>query len=301
MPPRDSSTGGVAQGDWSTVSDSQYTTSTRSMPWFRLYTSLTHDMRFRRQPLYIRWAWIAILSIAGRCSKRGYLIIDGENMTAADLADEAAITTEQASEAMEWFQSRLLIVSYRGSLRVDGWERSQFGSDSSTERVQKHRSECGNVKRSKPVTRNGFVTPPDNRVQSTNTKPKSIVGKPDLAPVSEVIDHLNQRVGSNFKNTTKATRQKIQARFNEGFTLDDFKRVIDTKAAAWLGNPEMSPYLRPDTLFSTKFEGYLNESIVRASRKPTRALRAPCPNPDCINGMVYDRDRDEAKPCPACH
>ena len=177
MPPRASNTGGVAHGEWSTMSDADCTTSTRSLPWFRLYTSLTHDIRFRRQPVYIRWAWIAVLSIAARCSKRGYLIIDGENMTPADLADEAAITIEQATESMKWFQSRLLIVSYRGSLRVDGWDRMQFVSDSSTERVRKSRSMGESVKRSKPVSCNVSETPPDNRVQRTdiehqNTCPK---------------------------------------------------------------------------------------------------------------------------------
>ena len=147
------------------------------------------------------------------------------------------------------------------------------------------------------------VTPieKEKEEEGDESRPKSVVGKPDSAPVLEVIEYLNERVGSNFKTTTKASRQRVQARFNEGFTLDDFKRVIDTKAAAWLIDPEMAPYLRPDTLFSTKFEGYLNESIVRASNRPTRAMRAPCPNELCINGMIYDPDRDEATPCPECH
>lgn len=157
-------------GDFKLKSDG---ISTRSMPWFRLYTSLTSDPRFRRQPLHIRWAWIAVLTIAARCTRRGFLLIDGENMTSADLADEAAITTEQASEALEWFQSRLLIVSYRGSLRVDGWERSQFDSDSSTKRVQKHRSRAQSAKRECNVTRNVSESPPDTDTDiGQNTRPK---------------------------------------------------------------------------------------------------------------------------------
>lgn len=257
MPPRDGITGGVAHGDWSTMSDSDCTTTTRGLPWFRLYTSLTHDLRFRRQPIYIRWAWIAVLSIAARCSKRGYLIIDGENMTAADLADEAAITTEQASEALEWFRSRLLIISYRGSLRVDGWERSQFGSDSSTERVKKHRSKQESVKRSKDVSCNADVTPPDNRVQSTE-KPLNIARRD--GDFGAIVNHLNAVLGTRYLPTTQSTRRHISARLSEGFTVDDFKTVIDRKASEWRGT-EYAKYLRPETLFGTKFESYLNAPV----------------------------------------
>lgn len=145
------------------------TSSTRSLPWFRVYTDLTHDPRFRRQPLHVRWAWIALLSIARRCTKPGYLIIDGDNMTVADLADEAAISIEEAQQSWDYFVSKLLVVSYRGSWRVDGWDRRQFESDSSTERVRKHRSRGAKAERDCNVSCNVEETCSDNRVQSTDT------------------------------------------------------------------------------------------------------------------------------------
>ena len=56
----------------------------------------------------------------------------------------------------------------------------------------------------------------------------------------------------------KAYRQKhIKARLSEGFTIEDFKTVIDKKCAEWLGT-DYEQYLRPQTLFGTKFESYLN-------------------------------------------
>lgn len=94
-------------------------------------------------------------------------------------------------------------------------------------------------------------------------------GKPDdegeqkniaYAPiVHEVVDYLNQKVGAKYKYTSKNTVAHIKARVNEGFTVEDFKTVIDNKSASWLGNKDMEKYLRPETLFGTKFEGYLNE------------------------------------------
>ena len=79
-------------------------------------------------------------------------------------------------------------------------------------------------------------------------------------PFKEIIDYLNARTDKNYKASSKKTRSLIKARFNEDFTLDDFKRVIDNKVNDWADNPDMCKYLRPETLFSNKFEGYLNEN-----------------------------------------
>lgn len=81
--------------------------------------------------------------------------------------------------------------------------------------------------------------------------------KPDYMPaVKEIIEYLNQKTGSNYRATTKATQTKIKARLAEGFSVDDFKRVINIKCAEWLNDANMSQYLRPETLFGTKFESY---------------------------------------------
>ena len=80
-------------------------------------------------------------------------------------------------------------------------------------------------------------------------------------PYKEIVDYLNQKTNKNFKYTSKATQRLINARFKEKFTVDDFKTVIDTKTSQWLKDKKMSAYLRPDTLFGTKFESYLNEQV----------------------------------------
>lgn len=78
-------------------------------------------------------------------------------------------------------------------------------------------------------------------------------------PYSEVVDYLNEKTKSKFRSSSQATQRLIKARFNDGFTLNDFKQVIDTKSDEWLRDKKMSIYLRPETLFSNKFEGYLNQ------------------------------------------
>ena len=77
--------------------------------------------------------------------------------------------------------------------------------------------------------------------------------------IAEVLDYLNSRTGKKFTGKSKAHRQHIVARLKEGFTVEDFKKVIDNKVAAWGHSEKMAPYLRPETLFSTKFETYLND------------------------------------------
>jgi uncharacterized phage protein (TIGR02220 family) len=81
----------------------------------------------------------------------------------------------------------------------------------------------------------------------------------DLSTVKDVVAYLNSKAGKSYKATSKMTQKHIKARLNEGYTLDDFKTVIDRKCRKWLGT-KMEDYLRPETLFGTKFEGYLNES-----------------------------------------
>lgn len=97
--------------------------------------------------------------------------------------------------------------------------------------------------------------------------------KPD--PTEEVVNHLNNRLGTQYKPTTQATRKLIKARLKEGFTVDDMKLVIDKKATEWANNPKMSPFLRPDILFGNKFEGYLNTNLnTRLNARPN-ALSNP--------------------------
>ena len=79
-------------------------------------------------------------------------------------------------------------------------------------------------------------------------------------PFKEICEHLNKLTNSNYRSSSKKTQELIKARFNEGYTLDDFKIVIEKKCFEWM-NTDMQKYLRPETLFGTKFEGYLNQQV----------------------------------------
>lgn len=78
--------------------------------------------------------------------------------------------------------------------------------------------------------------------------------------IKKIVDYLNKKADKNFKSSSSATKKHINARLNEGFTFDDFVVVIDAKVAEWKDDKTMMKYIRPETLFGGKFDGYLNEN-----------------------------------------
>lgn len=150
-----------------------------------------------------------------------------------------------------------------------------IGSEgASARRVRKHRLKQ-EKENQKALQSNGQSLHSNSRVTKCNTEidiDKDIENRdiysraePDNAPnipYDEIIQYLNTKADREFRSTTKKTQSLIKARFNEGFGLDDFKTVIDNKTATWKGKPEWDKFLRPETLFGTKFEGYLNEKPI---------------------------------------
>lgn len=97
---------------------------------------------------------------------------------------------------------------------------------------------------------------PTTSQQQANTNKNDKNDKEDI--YTPAIDYLNLKAGTKFKASTEKTKTLISSRLNEGFTIDDFKRVIDIKVKEWIGS-EWEKFLRPETLFGNKFESYLNQ------------------------------------------
>lgn len=86
----------------------------------------------------------------------------------------------------------------------------------------------------------------------------------NLDAIKEIVKYLNERCGTRYRYQSNGTQEHINARLKEGYTVDDFKTVIDKKAGEWIGT-EQEKYLRPQTLFAGKFESYLNQKIIKKS------------------------------------
>ena len=95
----------------------------------------------------------------------------------------------------------------------------------------------------------------DNNINTNNINTNKEIYK---EMIKNTINYLNKITGKNYKPTTPNTIKHLTARIKEGYTEWDFMDVIDTKAKEWMGT-DMEKYLRPDTLFGSKFENYLNQ------------------------------------------
>ncbi|MFC0232722.1 conserved phage C-terminal domain-containing protein [Vagococcus entomophilus] len=104
----------------------------------------------------------------------------------------------------------------------------------------------------------------DNQIVSSSKNDK----KESKAELSKrIINYLNNKASTKYRYQTKSTQQKINARISEGYSEQDFYTVIDKKVTEWSNNPEMQKFIRPETLFGTKFESYLNQPIITSYKK----------------------------------
>lgn len=97
--------------------------------------------------------------------------------------------------------------------------------------------------------------------------------KKENIPYKKILEYLNKKTGKHYRNVP-TNQELIRARWNEGYTFDDFKKVIDNKVADWKGTGVTfsggqlaENYLQPSTLFSRKFDKYLNQTVNNAANK----------------------------------
>lgn len=126
----------------------------------------------------------------------------------------------------------------------------------------------GNVEdttKSRKVTRLPVTTKQIDTTMEIVTPPVAEkVGAEDASDTKSahqvIIDHLNKQTGRRYNARTKATVALINERLSEGYQVADFIKVIDTKVQHWLHDDKFNGYLRPETLFSARFDGYVNEA-----------------------------------------
>lgn len=107
---------------------------------------------------------------------------------------------------------------------------------------------------------------PNKTIQNNNTKENTNNKHLILSETEEILAFLNEKAHTAYRATTRKTQSLIEARLKEGFTVEDFKKVISNKCAEWMGT-EWEKFLRPETLFGTKFENYLNAPPRRSGQK----------------------------------
>lgn len=108
---------------------------------------------------------------------------------------------------------------------------------------------------------------------------------PEKIPYDEIVNYLNAKAGTSYSNNSRITKRHIKARWAEGFRLKDFEAVVDSRVDAWGKDPKMMEFIRPQTLFCTKFESYLQSTKpkqpkIRSPEKPVAIPVCKCGNKD---------------------
>ena len=219
--------------------------------------------------------WVMLLTMAGRCNSNGMVFLT-QNIpyTPKMLADELDFEENTVKLALQSLEQLEMIVMDNGFFSIPGWEEHQNAEalekirEQNRIRKQKQR-EKQKIERVTEMSRDVSVTNLGSHATDIDKEEDKDKDNNICVPYKEIITYLNEKTGKKLRWDVKSNQKEIKARFNEGYTLDDFKTVIDKKYHEWGRKPtkeelqrgvnDMRIYLRPKTLFGSNFDVYLNQ------------------------------------------
>ncbi|MFJ7951563.1 phage replisome organizer N-terminal domain-containing protein [Lysinibacillus sp. NPDC096418] len=230
--------------------------------------------------------WIKLLTYAGKANYGGYILLSDQiPMNIEEMAiifNRPAEKVRYAIQVLEKY--RMLEVNEQEVVLISNWEKHQNidGMEKIREqnrlRKQKQREKTKNNELLELEEKSHVTVTQCHATDIDIDKEKEYIlsgNKTDAIPYKEIIDYLNLKTNKKYKHTSSKTQTLIKARLKDGFNLEDFKQVIDIKTAQWLTDNKMSSYLRPETLFGTKFESYLNETPKKEVSNNQEEIKAP--------------------------
>jgi hypothetical protein len=194
--------------------------------WFRFYSDAIRKPKVARLSDKDFRLWVELLTIASEN--------DGLIPPLEDVKHLLNRRLDHLSSAVKRLISGSLIDSLEDGYEPHGWCKYQYKSDTSNERVKKHREKC-----------NVTVTPPETETD-TETDIDTYVScesgdSPAILPV-HLKDEWNNRVAActglpAIRDLTPSRQQLCKTRTKQ-YPLSDFQAVFD--------NIQRSPFLRGD-------------------------------------------------------
>ena len=235
--------------------------------WIRICTDMINNKKIKRirtmpEGNNIVLIWVFLIAQAGESNRGGGLFLtDTIPFTHEDLAVEFDFEIPVIQLALITLEKFSMIEVYDDVICIKNWEEYQNfdGLEKIREQGRERSRRFRDNQKQKRLTTNSNVT--DNvTVTDGNAieEELELELEKDINTIVSTIEHLNLKCGTKYKASARKTKDLIKARINDGFKLEDFKTVINKKSDEWLGS-DMQKYLRPETLFGTKFEGYLNQ------------------------------------------
>lgn len=244
--------------------------------WIKIVTDIFDDEKIlliesMPSPDSMIVIWFKLLCLAGKQNNSGVIMLNDRiaytDEMLATIFRRDVNTVRMALSAFEQF-GMIRIVD--GVITIPNWGKHQ-NLDQLERKKEYQRNYMREYREKQKLLTDGSVSESAENEVNCKTNSKANVSRLDkdidkdvdkeeekniYAPV---ISFLNEKAGTKYKPTSSKTQTLIRARMNEGFTLEDFQTVISKKCAEWMGT-DMEKYLRPETLFGTKFEGYLNSN-----------------------------------------
>lgn len=225
--------------------------------------------------------WFKLLCLAGKQNNNGVFMMGRIAYTDKMLATIFRMKETTVTLALQTFEQFGMVEIVDGVITIPNWGKHQT-LDAYEKKKARDRER---IARKRAEQRALIPVSPDKSPDSSSDK------SPDVAILEEdkekdkeedkdkevyisIVEYLNQRAGTNYRASSKKTKSCIHARLEEGFTVDDFMMVIDKKADEWIGT-EYEQYLRPETLFGTKFESYLNQRVRKSTVRQQQPQQQP--------------------------
>ena len=233
-----------------------------NVKWIKLSTQMFEDEKIRlieNMPKAdtILIIWVKLLAKAGKTNASGYIYLS-ENVPYTDemlatIFNRPLNVVRMALKTLKAFG--MIDISDEHFISITNWDKHQ--NIEGMERVRKLNAERNKRyrERKKRATLSGVSVTSRDGTDIDRDLDKDI----DNIPYAEIVTYLNKAAHTNYRHTTKKTKAFIKARWIEGYRLEDFKTVIHIKCKEWLVDKKMNKFLRPETLFGTKFESYLNQ------------------------------------------
>ena len=201
--------------------------------------------------------WFKLLCLAGKQNNSGVFMMGRIPYTDKMLATIFRMKETTVTMALNTFEQFGMVELVDGVITIPNWGKHQ-NLDQLESKKEYMRNYMAEYRQKQKALTEGKPNCKTN--SKANVSQADIEEDKDIDKEKDyisIVSYLNEKAGTNFKATTAKTKSAINARLAEGFKVEEFKTVIDKKCKEWIGT-EMQKYLRPETLFGTKFEGYLN-------------------------------------------
>lgn len=239
--------------------------------WIKLATNIFDNRKIRQIEMLpegdsIIVIWVKLMCLAGVVNDGGLVYFTRDiPYTDEMLATEFNRPLPIVRLALATFQNFGMIEIVDNIIHLSSWEKYQSVESMDRIREQTRRRVAAHRERQKLLSSGNDTC--NVTVTESNAADIDKEKERDKEIYINIVSYLNQKIGSKYKPTTGKTQTLIKARLNEGFTVDDFKAVIDNMFTEWSRDEKMWAYLRPETLFGTKFESYLNRKTRRSNQQ----------------------------------